>query len=487
MLSLILSVLLFASCNSKPADVVSEKTHVKTKIEQNGTPTDLESPEITFKINGFSGGKASLIGMYTGQQYLLDTALIDNSGIVTFKKEEPYQPGMAFLLLPDQSYFQLLISDDQTFTLSTAKGDYVKSMQVKGSIDNQLLFENLKFEAAWQPKVNEVNGRLNGLMPVSPEYAKVEAERDALLAERKAHLDNFFNKHSSSFFSKFKLAGQNPEIRDVRKSNGNVDTTRQVYIYRSEFWDNVDFSNEWLLYTPVISNKLKKYMTELTPQVADSINTAASELSERVLDHPEYYKYIVNWITLNYNPGETTLMDGEAVYNHMVNNYFTYDRAFWSDSFEVYSLRRRAKEMELSLIGQKGQDVAAKDVNGSLRSIYEIDAPYTIVFLYNPTCDHCMEESPKLAQFYKEWKSKGVEVYAMALETNDKEWKDFIAKHDMGAWVNVFDPTNASLYGKYYVDNTPELYLLGPDKTIIAKNLDVEQVAEVIERDQKKR
>jgi len=75
----------------------------------------------------------------------------------------------------------------------------------------------------------------------------------------------------------------------------------------------------------------------------------------------------------------------------------------------------------------------------------------------------------------------------MALETNDKEWKDFIAKHDMGAWVNVFDPTNASLYGKYYVDNTPELYLLGPDKTIIAKNLDVEQVAEVIERDQKKR
>jgi len=412
--------------------------------------------------------------------------MVGPNGRVTFKRSEPYQPGMVYLLLPDQSFFQFMITEDQTFSMTTDKGNYVPSMKIQGSIDNEIMYKNLVFEAEYQPKLNEVSKRLSGLLPVSPEYATVEAEQNQLVADRKQHLDEIFTQYPTSFFTKFKQAGQNPDIRDVRKKNGNIDTLRQLYIYRSQFWDNVDFSNDWLLYTPVISNKLKKYMTELTPQNADSINRSASFLSDKVIDYPEYYKYIVNWITLNYEPGKTSLMDGEAVFNHMVQDYFTYDRAFWSDSFEVYSLRRRAKEMELSLIGQQAQDMRAKDLEGNLRTIMEIEADYIIVFLYNPTCDHCIEESPELVKFYNQWKQKGLEVYAMALDTNDKEWRDFVTKNKMDQWINVFDPTNASLYGKYFVDNTPELYLLNPERTIIAKNLKVSQVAEMIDADKKK-
>jgi len=44
----------------------------------------------------------------------------------------------------------------------------------------------------------------------------------------------------------------------------------------------------------------------------------------------------------------------------------------------------------------------------------------------------------------------------------------------------VYDPTNRSIFKTYYVDNTPELYLLGPDRKIVAKNLKVEQLAQAI-------
>lgn len=471
------------SCGSNNG-VESEATTDNTAVIKDRR---LENPVIRIKVNGVRSGQATLIGMFTDQQYRLDTASFRSNGELVFRKNEPYQPGLAFVLLPDQSYFQVMIDADQTFEMTTTLGNLVNDMQVIGSLENELLYKNLKFEAEYQPKVNALNAQLKGLLPVNPQYAALENERDALINERKNHLDEIFKAHPDAFFTKFKMAGQNPELADVRKKDGSLDTLKQVYIYRSQFWDNVDFSDERLLYTPVISNKLKRYIEELTPQVADSIIASATFLADKALPYPEYFKYFVNWITIRYEPGKTTLMDGEAVYVHMVDNYFTYDRAFWSDSFEVYSLHRRAKEMENSLVGMKGPDVKARDINGAQRAISDLTSPYVLVYIFSPSCDHCIEESPKMVRFYNEWKNKGVEVYAIGVETDDSEWRNFVAKNGMDAFINVYDPTNAAIYAKYFVDNTPEIYVLDPDRTIIAKNLKVSQIANIIERDRKKR
>jgi len=56
----------------------------------------------------------------------------------------------------------------------------------------------------------------------------------------------------------------------------------------------------------------------------------------------------------------------------------------------------------------------------------------------------------------------------------------------MQDWINVYDPTNKAIYAKYYVNVTPELYVLDPNRTIIAKNLKVDQVQTVIDRDRAK-
>ena len=97
-----------------------------------------------------------------------------------------------------------------------------------------------------------------------------------------------------------------------------------------------------------------------------------------------------------------------------------------------------------------------------------------------------MEQTPKLVNFYREWKNKGVDVYGIALDTDQKEWTDYIKKTGM-SWTNVFDPSNRSIYGKYYVDVTPEIYVIGPDRKIIAKNIKVNQIEEVIRRDKEQR
>lgn len=445
-----------------------------------------ESPDIQIQIQGAPAGTAYLIGNFADQNYRADSTQIDAAGNFRFQRDEPYKPGLYYVFYTNQAAIQMMADADQTFSMKASMADPVGSMQVEGSLDNELLYKNLQFEGAVQPKFQEVSMKMQGLPQGSPQYQQLKAEQDALIAQRRAHLKEIFDGYPNALFTKFKNAGQNPEVRDVRKPDGTVDTSAQIYFYRTDFWDNVDFSDERLLYTPVIFNKLKRYITELTIQHPDSINKAASFLVDKVLNHREYFKFFANWIVLQYEPTKTTLMDSEAVFVHMVQNYFTYDRAFWSDSAEIYAIQLRATEMAGSLAGQPGPDVKAQGPDGKMHAISDIKAPYVVVYMFNPDCEHCQEESPKLVQFYREWKSKGVEVFGIGVDTEVEEWKAYLKKTGMDVWPNVFDPTNKAIYGKYFVDITPEIYVLNPERTIIAKNLKVNQIAEVIERDRRR-
>lgn len=492
---------LFVACNDNSSSSSAQVTNVtpppppSTTAAKNHQPVHApqpknrkaENPDITITVAGLAPGKVNLIGMVQGQQYLAESAVADANGVIKLKKDEPYKQGLYFMVFSNNTNFQILITEDQTFSMKTQLNNLNGAMEVNGSIDNQLLYETMAFEASMQPKFSALSAKMKTTAAGSPQAAAIKKEQAELGEERRNHLEEVFKKHPNTFFTSFKRAGQNPKLAMVFKKDGvTLDTSRQAYLYRTSFWDGVDFQDERLMNTPVISNKLTKYIDKLTAQNADSIISAATFLVDRTLDAPDYYKYFANWITLHFEPTETTLMDPHKIYVHMIKNYFTRDRAYWSDSMEVYGLQQRISEMEASLLGYKGPDVVSKDQHGNTKSIYEITAPYIVIYMYNPECEHCQEESPKLVEFYKEWKSKGVEVFAIAIDTEDTKWKNYIKKTGMN-FTNVFDPTNRSIYKKYYVDITPEIYVLNPERTIIGKNLKVNQISTIINRDKKKR
>jgi peroxiredoxin len=439
---------------------------------------DLETPNIKLNIAGTNPAGALLIGQYADQQFRADSGVVQGNMLV-FTRNQPYRPGHYFAYFPDGTSVQMLIDADQQFTLTAQGGNIVGSMQVEGSEDNTLLYDALKFEASQQDDFRRVGQALRSLQAGTPEYNNFKAERDQLVAQRMAYLDGLFAKAPNSLFTSFKRSGQNPVLREIRGANGQIDEVAQVTAYRYDFWEGVDFADARLLATPVIINKLRRFMTELTPQNADSIKKSADFLMEKVLNYPDFYKFFANWITLEYEPGQSTVMDSDAIHVHMITNYFTRERAFWADSMTVYGLQDRASQMAQSLVGLPGPNITVNDDQGQPRTLYDLDAEYILVYMYNPDCDHCQEETPKLVQWYQQHQNQ-VDVYAIALDTEDAKWKNFIRQYNMGQFTNVFDPSNRSIFKTYYVDNTPELYLMNKDRIIIAKNLKVSQLDEAM-------
>lgn len=484
-----LALLVFA-CSSEAGEPDAGTTEAPTAVPVAVKTIEFppaESPNIQVTVSGAKpGGLAYLVGHFTDQRFRADSTQVGANGQIVFQREEPYERGFYFVWLPDQALIQLILDGDQTMQLAAQVQDPVGTMKVEGSLDNQLLYQNLRFEQQNGPAVEQIAQQMEAAAEGTPAYESAKQQRDDLLAKRKTHLKQFFEEHPNTLFAKFKKAGQNPEVQDVKGADGETDVAMQLKLYRNDFWKNVDFADERLLRTPVVHNKLKRYVMELTPQHPDSLRHSISFLLDQALPYPGYYKFFSNWIALQYDPLKTNLMDPDAIYVHIVQNYMTYDRAFWADSAEVYSLQLRAKEMEGSLLGNQAPNVTSNGPDGKQYSIYDIKSPYILVYMYNPTCEHCMIQTPQLVQFEREWRNKGVSVYAIAIDTEDQEWRNYMKKVGMSNFTNVFDSTNQSIYAKYYVDHTPELYVINPQRKIVAKNIKVNQIAEVIRRDKEK-
>ena len=93
---------------------------------------------------------------------------------------------------------------------------------------------------------------------------------------------------------------------------------------------------------------------------------------------------------------------------------------------------------------------------------------YIIVF-WNSNCSHCLEEIPKLYDFYKTFQKDSVKIIAIALEDDNSHWEDLIA--DYPEFINIYgkgkwDNTIAKEYG---VRSTPTYYVLDKDKRIVSK------------------
>ncbi|MEQ1743851.1 MAG: redoxin domain-containing protein [Saprospiraceae bacterium] len=445
-----------------------------------------DSTRIEVFIEGLQAGTARLVGTYGDQNYIADTTLVDATGHFVLRRERPLQSGFYYFLLPGQKNFSVLIDkEDQFMTLRAKLPDVTGTMQVKGSINTELLYRNSRYQFAQEPELNQLTQVTRNNTANSPEYKQAKVRQNQLLAERKAHLDSIFREHPNAFFTKFKIAGQNPDWPEYRKPNGDLDTLRNLNYYREHFWDGVDFTDNRMLNTPVIFNKLKRYIVELTAQNPDSIIKVADPLVQRMMPYPEYFKFMVNWIGLNYENGKTKVMDGEAVMVYLIDKYITPENAFWDTPENIGKLRKKIDEMKASLLGRKGPDVRAMDINGQPKSIYEMTAPLVVVFMFSPDCEHCREQAPEIQRIYEKWKNKGVDFYGIAVNTKEEDWRKFV-KSSGFTFTNVFDPTNRAIYAKYFVDITPELYVLNKDRIIVGKNLAAGQLETVFEREMKR-
>ncbi len=435
---------------------------------------------ILLKIKGLKDTVCYFGNYYGDKQYVKDTSRIDKNGNVTFAGKNTLDGGIYLVVIPSKKFFELIIDKEQKFSVETDTADFTRSMKIKGSQENDAFYKYLNF----------ATDRYRSIDPIRKLLDKTRRKDSIeMLSKRIESLDKevigyklqYIKDHPDFFSSKVFKASADPEVpKEYPKlPNGKVDSAFGFRYYKQHFFDNIDFSDDRLLRTPIFHNKIKQYLDRLTMQVPDSLNAAADFLAEKARANSELFKYVVYYITYTYET--SSIMGFDAVFVHMVEKYYSTHQAAWVDSAHLAKIVDKARTLSNLLIGKKMNNISLTDTKGEAFSLYSVKADYTIVYFWEPGCGHCQKITPKLKEFYdKRKKEYGLEVYAVDISSNKEEWNKFIAEHGLD-WVNVMDPYNYTDYKKQYdVYATPVVYVLDENKTIIAKRLGVENLDEFI-------
>jgi peroxiredoxin len=253
------------------------------------------------------------------------------------------------------------------------------------------------------------------------------------------------------------------------------------FYYRDHYFDLFDLSDERLLRSPVYHNKVNFFLKNLVVQYPDSVIPYADFLVQRASGNKETFKYMVWYLTNNYET--SNIMGHDAVFVHLVKNYYTKEKAFWTDDATLYKIQDRARILEPILIGKKAKNLMLTDSSGKFQALYSVNASFTILYFWDPDCGHCKKATPKVKAYFDRVRSRGVQVFAVCTEVEMDKWKKFIQEHNLD-WINVADPkTQNNFRQEFDILTTPQIFILDKDKKIIAKKIDEDNMEKILDRE----
>lgn len=414
---------------------------------------------------------------YMGKLYVQDSLSLDKKGVGVFTADKKLPEGMYVLYLKSGNYADLLIGDDQVFSIQLDTAQMAQSLQIEGSEQSADFAEYARFLTAKQSELNS----LNSLYKEASEAEKetLTQQMNALSTQVKEKQQTLIQKYPNGMVGVFLKGLMVPELPAWTDSLNcaNVDSCKAMHrylFYKNHYLDNLNLSDVRIFRTPYIANTLNTYLDKVLLQINDSIIPSALQMIERSRGNDTTFQIIANHV-LNYSV-KSKIMGMDNLLVEVGKRYYLSGLATWADSTLLANLTSEINKIERSLVGMEAHNIPLSDANGQYRYLYDMGgSQLTVLFFYEPSCGHCRKTTPILAEFAKKYKDDPrIKIVAVYMLEDQKEWQEFMEKHDMSALVNVWDPKRVSNYWYWYdTSTTPMMYVMDKDHKIFAKKIDV--------------
>jgi thiol-disulfide isomerase/thioredoxin len=430
-----------------------------------------------------------------------DTITLDKNGNGVFKKSNALPKGMYIIYLPNKSYFDLIIGDNQFFSIEADTVLSKNSVKFQHSPENKSLYEYREF-------INNKSIEASQLFLRKKESTS-NTEKDSLTKEIEkinknvlAYIDKKINEKKGTFFSKFLIAMKDIEVPDPpRDKDGKItDSMFQSRYYKSHYFDNFDYTDPSLLRTPVYERKVKDFIEKFIPQIPDSINKELDVILTKTRPNEEVFRYLLGTFFNHF--AQSQIMGFDAIFVHISEKYYI-PFATWADRDYIQKLQKEIAKRKPTLIGKVAPnlklvtlpaehfydaktDSALKSnpYAGNNLNIHDVKSQFTVIAFWEANCGHCKKTIPELYKVYADLKDKGVQVLSIHTMSNvegKRKWIDFVNEHQLYDWINAWSPYSSEFKDIYDVYTTPVILVLDVNKRIIAKKISPEQIKEVIE------
>jgi len=457
--------------------------------------------DIRVKVNGLND-TTLILGHYLNKSmYPDDTIMLNYKGMGQFTGNRHLPEGLYLIYLPSSRYFEIIVGNDQEFSIEVDTVDFIKSMVVKGSDENEIFLGFQRYMVTLRKQADSITAKIKS--EKDPNVRELlSSQLKKINDERISRIENIRKENPGLFVSDFLNATLDIRVPDPpRDDKGNiVDSTWQYYYYRKHYFDNFNISDPRLLRTPLYEDKVMTYLTKVVPQIPDSLYGQIDYVIEKSRVDSNLFRFML--ITLFNYYGKSNIMGMDAIQVYIADKYYIRE-SWWSDAKFIADLKDRVEKIRPLLIGKVAPDVelmlvppdhfksAAKDTAlkrfphvGMKTTLKQVQAKYLVVVFWEADCGHCKKAIPELYSIYeKSLKNMGAKVLSISTlfgEDGKVKWVDFVNEHGLYDWMNAWNPYSYDFKLKYDVTTTPQIYILDENKQIVAKKIGSEQVEEII-------
>lgn len=424
---------------------------------------------------------------YGDKQYIDDTAFVTKKSHFEFKGKESLKQGMYFVAnQKNVKYFDFFVESNQKIEFSCDPYEVTKTMVVKGSKENTLFYDYVKYIADNQEYITKINNILQNTELPQDSVDKLKQLRKNIDNTVKNYIKKITTENPKMLSSMFIKSNIEPDIEALSiEKYGKVDSSQLYFLYKEHYFDNIPLNDERFVYTPILTQKIDSYFDKMIYQIADTICHEMDNIFKKPNISDETKKYLAWHFLVKYETSK--IMGFDAVFVYLVRNYLENKKIAWLYPEVETNVVNRVNEIEPLLIGKTAPNLILLDFNNKPHSLYQLKNKYTILFFWESTCGHCSMEVPKLMEFYNNNRLKyNLEVYGVSSDTSMVEMKKYIDKNKM-PWQNVNG--HYSLHGNYRelynIRSTPVMFLLDENKKILTKLILTEGIIKYIENREK--
>jgi peroxiredoxin len=417
--------------------------------------------KITLKSN-LNNHRVYLWYSYGDAKYPLDTSMTNAEGMATFQKPYELTGGVFILYLTPRKALEFLLTDENDFTIHIDTADVSGKTTFTGSRENTLYYEFLRKINFNQLQQELIKGKAKkpGLAPDSAQLLR--EMYDAYGKQEELIKKQLLQKHKGTFLANLVAAGMKP---DVSRSKGLPYWQQET---KRRFFENVNFSDERLAFSPVLFNLYEEYIQDWIYKDGDSLIKACDKILAKAGAGKENFKWSLYFLSSSFE--RSSVQGQDKVFVHLVEEYYKKGKCWWLSKEQLDNMFRRADILKKLFVGSLCPDFTAQDSSGKDISLHSRISKTTVLYFWSYDCKHCLEESPRLAAWLK--KNPKINLVTACASPDEEKWKEKLQEFGLPG-THLIDPELKANYNyTYSIISTPTIFVLDKNKKIIGKYID---------------